>query len=323
MILSPALQTLYADLLQQVHDRVERPGTVYTQRKAGAAFLYVRRTVGSTRIDCYIGPADDPAAAQRADDIRREQVRARDRRKIISALKRAGVPAPPVILGRVLDALSDAGLFKMGVLVGTGAYQCYSPLIGVSLPSASLMTQDADLATGKLTIAADDGKTPMIDILRRADPSFQALPGLAKGALPSAFRSARGFRVDLLTPVLRRSDRDPMPLTRLAAGASPLPYLHWLIAQPVRAVALFGSGVDILVPDPARFAVHKLIVAQRRRSGERIKRLKDLAQATALIGALRDTDPQALNAALRSARAQGQSGWADPIARSLQEIGGT
>ena len=320
MLISLPLQTLYSDLVQQISSRAANAASVYTQRKDGAAFLYGRRTVGTARLDSYIGPAADPAARARAEDIRQEQRLSRQRRKIVSALKRAGVPAPSLPLGRILDAMSDAGLFASGVLVGTAAYQCYSPIIGVALPSATLMTQDADFATAELAIASDDGEATMLDILQRADPSFRAVPGLNAKAPPASFRSGQGFRVDLLTPLFRRSDTDPMPLAGLAAGAVPLQYLNWLIADPIHAVALAGPGIPVRVPTPARFAVHKLIVAQRRRSDERLKRHKDLLQAKALFDALGETDPEPLATALRSARAKGREGWSGLIARSIEEL---
>lgn len=320
MRVSLQLQTLYADVLQQLVDRRVAAGSVYVQRASGGTFLYVRRTVGRLRLDRYLGPADDPAAQELAMAIRAEQALARGRRSLISALKRAGLPAPGRDLARVLDVMSDAGLFESGVLVGTAAYQCYGPLLGVRLPASSLMTQDADFATPDLKIAARDSPASLLEILRRADPSFAAIPGQRKGAPPSAFRSGAGFRVDVLTPVLRRSDTIPMRLTGLGAGAAPLQYLAWLLSDPVPALVLAGAGVLVQVPQPARYAVHKLILAQRRPPQERVKRAKDLVQAKHLIVAMRDIDKVQLTAALRSARAKGREGWSEPIARSLGEI---
>jgi hypothetical protein len=107
----------------------------------------------------------------------------------------------------------------------------------------------------------------------------------------------------------------------LEAGAAPLQHIDWLISEPVRTVALWGAGVPINVPQPARFAVHKLILAQKRHAGMRVKRQKDLAQADALIEALLVNDPYALQDAMDDARAQGRNGWSVPIERSLAELG--
>lgn len=322
-IFSPTIQTLYADLVQQAHSTIEKPGSVYTQIKQDRGYLFSKRSVGKVRRDTTIGPADNPEAQKRADQIRAEQANAKERRKIIAALRNSGVPTPTRALGNVLDVMSDAGLFKDAVLVGTAAYICYSPIIGVALPFGVLMTQDADLATASLAIAADnsdDDDETMLSILKRADDTFAPVPALKKGAPSSSFKSATGFIVDLLTPQRRRSDTNPMPLENLAAGAVPLQYLDWLITDPIRAIALHGTGILVLVPQPAKYAAHKLIIAQKRHKGELAKRRKDLLQAEALIKALKEVDHYALHDAIEDASAQGVKGWHQPILRSLKEL---
>jgi len=124
-----------------------------------------------------------------------------------------------------------------------------------------------------------------------------------------------------LTPQRRRTDRNPMPLSRLAAGAIPLQHLDWLMFEPVPAIVLHGAGIAVVLPQPERFAVHKLILAQKRGAHEAAKSRKDLAQAAALIAALREASPFALEDAMAEARARGREGWAKPIERSLSQIG--
>ncbi|WP_454915519.1 GSU2403 family nucleotidyltransferase fold protein [Xanthobacter sediminis] len=314
------LQTLYAELVQQLHAGVERPASLYTRNIGGVSYVYGKRSVGATRRDIFIGRADDPAVTERAALIEEESARAAERRQIVSALTRAHVPAPVRALSQVLDALGDAGLLRQAVLVGTSAYQCYPAPLGHLLPAASLSTQDADLATASLAIAADGDGEALETILKRADPTFRAVPGLAPAAPPSHFRSATGFMMDLLTPQYRRTDANPMPLPHLAAGAVPLQHLDWLIEDPMPAAALSRSGIAVRIPQPARFAVHKLILAQKR-GGDTTKRRKDLAQADALIAALKAADPFALADAYEDAAARGIAGWKRPLERSLAELG--
>ena len=114
--------------------------------------------MATSRRDRFLGRADDPDVQVRAAAARSEAKHVAERRNTVRILRGQGVPAPTTELGRVLDALADAGLFKTAVLVGTAAYQCYSPLVGAALPAAALMTQDADLATASLALAADDGE---------------------------------------------------------------------------------------------------------------------------------------------------------------------
>jgi hypothetical protein len=111
-----------------------------------------------------------------------------------------------------------------------------------------------------------------------------------------------------------------MPLKRLAAGATPLQHLDWLIAEPITGVALHGAGVAVSLPRPARFAVHKLVLAQKRGAHEAAKSRKDLAQAAAMLMALRESAPFELEDTLAEARSIGRDGWARPIERSLSRI---
>jgi hypothetical protein len=316
--ISLSLQTLYADLVQQVHNAPALAGSVYTQTIKGHDYLYVRRSVGAVRKDLFLGRADDPAVQAKAANAKSGMLGLTERRNIVHSLRSLGLPTPSVELGRMLDALADAGLFKEAVLVGTAAYQCYSPIVGMMLPSAALMTQGADLATASLALAADGGDETLETILKRADRSFTAVLGLDPRRPPSRFRSEKGFLVDLLTPQRRRSDTNPMPLKQLGAGAVPLQHLGWLIETPIQAVALHAAGVPVRVPVPARYAAHKLIVAQKR--PDIVKRRKDLMQAEVLIEALRVTDPWGLTDAIEDARSQGRDGWRRPIDRSLKEL---
>jgi hypothetical protein len=96
-------------------------------------------------------------------------------------------------------------------------------------------------------------------------------------------------------------------------------YLQFLLADAVPTVALIGSGVPVTVPQPARFAVHKMIVAQSP-TRPREKRAKDLAQVRELIEALDTSDPWAVRDALDDAHGRG-AGWRQAIARSLAELG--
>ena len=317
--LTPTEQTLFAELAQQV-ETAAPAGSVYTRERDGIRYHYAKVPVGVERIDTFIGRVGDPEAEARATELRRGMEQARDRRRLVSLLRRTGLAAPFRSLGATLDALSHAGLFTNGaVLVGTAAYMMCEPLVGRRLPEPALMTGDLDLATANLALKAEPPER-LEAIIKRGDPTFEPVLQVRPQQPASRFRTADGFLLDLVTPTRRRSDSNPLPMDELGAGAAPLQYLEWLIADPAPTVALWGSGVSINVPQPARFAVHKLILAQRRDAGGRLKRQKDLAQADALIDALQLHDPYALNDALADAAAQGRTGWREPIVRSLKEL---
>lgn len=316
--LTPSALTLYAELLQQLETAPES-GSVYRRTTEGGEYIYAKVPVGAGRIDRFIGKAGDPQAEARALSLQQGSALASERRSLIAMLRKARLATPDRPMGTILDVLSQAGLFNAGaVLVGTAAFLISEPLVGQRLPSPTLMTGDVDVAAANLALASNPPER-FEEILHRADPTFTGVPQLDPQAPSSRYRSASGYLVDVLTPVRTRDDVNPVALRGLDAGAAPLPHLAWLIHDAVPAAALWGSGVLVRVPQPARFAVHKLILAQRRDPANRIKRTKDLAQAKALIDALLVHDRFALEDALADARALGRKGWAEPIARSLIE----
>ena len=72
------------------------------------------------------------------------------------------------------------------------------------------------------------------------------------------------------------------------------------------------------IPRPERFAIHKLIVADRRKTDQgRLKARKDRAQAAMLIEILSDERPEDLAEAYEAALAQGPA-WRRRISETLK-----
>ncbi|WP_353505727.1 GSU2403 family nucleotidyltransferase fold protein [Rhizobium sp. RM] len=83
-----------------------------------------------------------------------------------------------------------------------------------------------------------------------------------------------------------------------------------------------GAGVSVVVPDPSRFAVHKLIVAGQRQddAAGRAKKEKDLRQAGMLFEALRETGAgRDLEDSLREAWGRGPS-WRSAITAGVDAV---
>jgi hypothetical protein len=319
--LSLNIQTLYADLAQSITFSTTLPGSVFTQTIRGKPYLYAAEKHGAVRITRYLGLAEDPETTERAENIRRAAQDAKGRRTTVSMLKRAGLPAPTIAMGRLIEAIAKAGLFNNGiVLVGTAAYQIYPAIVGAVLSTAALTTQDADLAVASLAVAPDMKGESLLDVIKRADPSFIPQPSLDPRTPPWRFRSGAGLEIEVVTRHRTRADEEhPVVIPGLRCSAQPLRYLEFLIADPIPAVALYGAGVPVTVPQPARYGVHKLIVAQVRQQGS-AKREKDLIQARELIAALETSHPGAVKDALENARQRGRK-WKAAVDRSLREIG--
>jgi len=93
-----------------------------------------------------------------------------------------------------------------------------------------------------------------------------------------------------------------------------------LIADPIYAAALYREGVLVQIPRPERFAIHKLIVADRRRDGaDTDKAFKDRKQAAWLIENMAEDRPADVWEAYQDAMARGPK-WRDGIGRSLDRM---
>jgi hypothetical protein len=267
----------------------------------------------------YVGPADDEGISLRVAEQRGHKTDYKGRRKLVSTLTReAGLIAPERQTGEVVEALARAGLFRLrGVLVGTVAFQSYGAYLGVRLPMAAIQTGDADLAQDyAISAEVGDSLPPILDLLQGVDPTFRAVPHISGSRRSHAFRNAQGYRVEFLTTNRGAEEYADEPASMPALGgaaAEPLRFLDFLIRDPVRSILLHNAGVSVVVPDPARYAVHKLIVAGRRQedAGGRAKSEKDLRQAGMLFDVLQKTGGRnSLAAALEEAWARGPAGKA-------------
>jgi hypothetical protein len=123
--------------------------------------------------------------------------------------------------------------------------------------------------------------------------------------------------VEFLTPSFDEEEtlRD---LPALGVSAQSLHFLDCLIADPIHAAAVYRDGILVRIPRPERFAIHKLIVADRRRDGpDSLKARKDLAQAELLVAILAEDRPSDLGEAYRDAISRGPK-WRQRIERSLK-----
>lgn len=79
-----------------------------------------------------------------------------------------------------------------------------------------------------------------------------------------------------------------MPIPRFGCAAEPLPFLSYLIKDPVPAVLLAEAPVMVSIPQPVRYALHKLIVSQERTLSGQVKVKKDLYQAHQILRYLKE-----------------------------------
>jgi hypothetical protein len=323
------LQTVFAELVDRLAaDELEtafpRGGSFVRRTVKGRYYWYFvpsKADPDGKRAQRYVGP-DTAELRERIAHHGQVKNAWQERRQMIAALKRAGLPAPDEHTGEILAALAAAGVFRLRTcLVGSVAFQCYAGLLGVRLPGALLRTGDVDLAqfhAVSVAIADDERTVPIIEVLRGVDPTFREMPYAFGGRRATAYVGRGGYRVEVLIPN-RGAERDgPQPLPAIGAMGQPLRFLDFLIYDAVPSALLHDGGVLVNVPRPERYALHKLIVSRRRHEGA-AKIDKDLAQAETLLAILVERRKADLREAWSELQKRGPK-WRQLSGEGLEQI---
>jgi hypothetical protein len=275
-------------------------------------------------VDRYVGEdtealrdrlARSRALAEAAQGARRERAR------LMRILRAEGYLTGDVANGQVIAAMGKVGVFRLGgTLVGTHAFRCYEGELGVRIGfDDAAMTDDIDIASfERLSLVLQDRvDSPLAAVF--AELKFDPVPALDGGRVWRWRQTERQALVEFLTPSFDEAEgvRD---LPALGVSAQSLHFLNYLIAEPIHAAFLYRSGVLVRIPRPERFAIHKLIVADRRRDGvDSLKARKDRAQAAFLIAVLAEDRPDDLAEAYEAAQAAGPA-WRRRMAASLARM---
>jgi len=158
-------------------------------------------------------------------------------------------------------------------------------------------------------------------VLDQLEMGFLPVPPLDHRQPSTSFMvRGPGLRVDRLTTMTGRRETGPILIPRLRAAAQPLPFLDVLLDRPVRGAIIDGGGVLVNVPDPARFAFHKLIVAGERGAVMHTKRQKDLHQAAQLLEILASERPGDIRIAWDALQKRGP-GWRRRMTVGMTALG--
>ena len=320
---SPLAHTAYHDLLRSLQDDAvaELRGTPTRTERGSRAYWYDTYRIGTDVKKRYIGE-DSPELRARLDrhaSLKADAAaRASERARLVRILRAEGFMGVDAGTGSLLAAMARAGVFRLGgTIAGTHAFRLYEGELGLRLRLDHLaQTDDIDIASfERLSLALEDVTAPpLTEVLAEFD--FAPVPDLDRGRV-WRWRQTRGNQlVEFLTPSFSEEE-GRRPLAALGVDAQALHHLNYLIADPIPAAVTYRSGVLVQIPRPERFAIHKLIVADRRRDGpDTLKARKDLMQAEILIEALAEDRPDELVEAWHDARNRGPK-WRERVDRSL------
>jgi len=329
--LSPETQTLYAELSERLRafeaarSFSSLAGAFAKKQVSGSDYWYFKTSEGPAgQREYFVGPDNRETdavmkayAAGRAEAAQTiEQIE-----RLCAMLRTGGAQVTDTASARVIAGLASAGVFRLGgVLIGTHAYIATGNLLGVRWTSG-LRTQDIDIAATKvLEVAVPQQEADLPRALESLNMGFLPVPGFDPREPETSFK-VRGqtLRLDLLTPARGRRDGKPVAIPRFKAAAHPMEFLDYLLEASVPAPVVDGGASLVNLPDPARFALHKLIVADDRPVSSQTKAAKDRQQATELIEVLYADRRGDLRIAMDSLNRQPQA-WRVRARRALAKL---
>ena len=314
------LTVQYSELLQNCVHPISDGSNISFKYKAinGKKYWYLYISLGTSRREHYLGEESteilDQIDRERAawESIKDDKAQ---RTRLVDMLISGGMAPTSVNEGKILTLLERSGVFLAGAaLVGTVAFRAYGNMLGVTWES-EIGTQDIDIAAdNRLTVALPRQKKPinLTQLILDSGMGFLPVPALDKRNPSTSFKIRRQqFLIDVLTPMRGRESSNPIKLADFNTYAEPLRHLDYVLEEIQPAVLLYGHGIMINVPSPARFAIHKCVISQKRPVAQAAKSRKDLSQAAQVFEAMLDIRPAEVSRAWEAAKARGKDFIAD------------
>jgi hypothetical protein len=310
-------QTLYAELLEQLRalDAIRSIGFLegsFVQKIVkGEPYIYFQRYDASgAKRQLYVGRKTESLSELIAKYQQEKQEFAPDLssiERLCAQLRVGGALMTDHASARVVKQLAESGVFRLGgVLVGTHAYIAIGNNLGVSWEHSGIRTRDIDIAsrrTAELELILPRIEVDIPGVLESLKMGFFPIPQLDHSH-PSTSFMIRGnkMRIDFLTEQ-HGQETKPVYLPRFKTAS----------------VVIDGGGVLVNVPSPARFAIHKMIIAQERTAENHVKRDKDFQQAYQVLSVLQDERPGDITLAIENAIKRGR-GWENRIDTGIKEL---
>lgn len=321
-------QTAYAQLFEAcqtgdyLRSAANLPGSFAAKTVKGRRYWYFQYTEPAGKLrQVYVGPDTPEVQAL----IAKKEVKPASQEAIGRLVRSATVlgcePLPSKHF-RVIERLADYGFFRAGgVLIGTHAFISYGNLLGVrwGIPER---TQDVDFARAgrSLSIALPGNlRLNTDDAIKSLDMGLLPISGLVD-KMGATYLNPKEpeFRLDFVTP-LHRED-GPYVHEALGITLQPLKFMEYSLEGVQQAVIFSGDrAVLVNVPDPARYALHKLLIYGERKGAFRAKLEKDLKQVASLLLVLRERYPWSVEEAWQDMDARGP-GWRRRMMQGLDQL---
>lgn len=326
--LSLTAQTAYAQLLEAclagdyLRSVANLPGSFATKSVKGRVYWYFQYTEPAGKLrQLYVGPDNEQVRRLVAKKSEPTSLEALGR--LARSAVALGCEELPPKHYRVIERLADYGFFRAGgTLIGTHAFIAYGNLLGVhwGMPER---THDVDFAHAGRSLAIalpSDIEINTHSAIQSLDMGFLPISGFADQSGATYLTPAEPeFRVDFLT-TLHRGGSAPYEHPRLGITLQPLKFMEFSLEGTQQAVVFSGNrAVVVNIPDPARYALHKLIVYGERKGQFMTKGAKDIKQAASLLALLHERRPWDVEEAWRDLWSRGK-GWRERAQQGLQQL---
>lgn len=171
----------------------------------------------------------------------------------------------------ILNRFQKAGVLQRLILIGSWCLYFYRHGIRGLDGLRMSRTTDIDFLVPRPFRSGRKVDIPAILQELGFAPTFHGQSGLAVYDHPE-------LRLEFLIPELGRGNSGPVTIRDFHIKAQEIRYLNFLVDHPIK---IEYQGVTVTVPEPAVFALHKLIVSSRRKKPE--KREKDLEAAVGIL----------------------------------------
>jgi hypothetical protein len=179
------------------------------------------------------------------------------------------------LVDNILHELDREGILEDLIIVGSWCIHFYKHHYKEAESLLSLKTTDIDIDVNLLR--KNINPVNIIDILEKLD--FEARfheDGSIVLINPL-------LKIEFLVPEIGRGDDKPIKIQGFQITACSL---RWLDILEHEVITVNYKGLKVKVPHPARFAIHKLIISQRRMGKKTEKPEKDIRQAVDVINML-------------------------------------
>ncbi|MFA6294439.1 MAG: GSU2403 family nucleotidyltransferase fold protein [Victivallales bacterium] len=206
----------------------------------------------------------------------------------------------------VLKRYHKAGLLKHVIIVGSWCIYFYRDYFRGKSYITSIRTSDIDfLVPIPVMHTKNDDLFALVEDLGYIR-TFSGDKGYIRFSHPE-------LTIEFLVPEKGRASDKPYPIPQLGINAQPLRYLHFLQDN---AISLVFEGMNIRVPHPAAYALHKFIIFKRRTKPD--KQNRDIEGA---LRVFRQLQLEGKNASIESVFRKMHRKWQTTVIGNLKSVG--